>query len=131
MHALATAEAKPFSCSQHVLGSSTAFSLHCKTKTLSEVIIICKIKPGSGLGMRLDQFYCLLYLMCCTLTKCCTCARHCTKGIVISTSHLLSEFQVSEHITCMDRKFCEWINWLRTQNTLYSNYFSTQTKSRP
>ena len=21
----------------------------------------------------------------------------------------ISEFQVSEHITCMDRKFCEWI----------------------
>ena len=26
----------------------------------------------------------------------------CKKGIVISTSHLLSEFQVSKHITCMD-----------------------------
>ena len=28
------------------------------------------------------------------------------KGIIISTSHLLSEFQVSEH---MDSKFCEQI----------------------
>jgi len=27
---------------------------------------------------------------------------HCKKGIVISRSHLLSEFQVSEHFTCMD-----------------------------
>ena len=33
--------------------------------------------------------------------------RACKKGIVISTSHLLFEFQVSEHITCMDSKFCE------------------------
>ena len=33
--------------------------------------------------------------------------RHCEKGIVISASNLLSEFQVSEHITCMDSKFCE------------------------
>ena len=31
----------------------------------------------------------------------------CRKGIVISTSHLLSKFQASEHITCMDSKFCE------------------------
>ena len=33
----------------------------------------------------------------------------CKKGIVISTSHLLSEFQMREHITCMDSKFCEQI----------------------
>ena len=29
--------------------------------------------------------------------------------VIYSTSHLLSEFQVSEHITCMDSKFCEQI----------------------
>jgi len=36
----------------------------------------------------------------------------CKKGIVISTSHLLSEFQVSEFnilATCMDSKFCKQI----------------------
>ena len=29
------------------------------------------------------------------------------RGIVISTNHLLSDFQVSEHITRIDSKFCE------------------------
>ena len=31
------------------------------------------------------------------------------QGIVILTSHLLSEFHVSEHITCVDSKLCEQI----------------------
>ena len=39
---------------------------------------------------------------------------YCKKRVVISTSHLLSEFQVCEHITCMD-------SWLRIE-THYSNH---------
>ena len=35
--------------------------------------------------------------------------KYSVQGLVISTSHLLSEFQVSEHITCMDSKLCEQI----------------------
>ena len=40
----------------------------------------------------------------------------CKKGIDISTSDLLPECQVSEHITCMAVNL--WTDWLRIQDTL-------------
>ena len=48
----------------------------------------------------------------------------CKKGIVISTSDLLPESQVSEHITCMDSKSVNRL--VKNPNTHHSIHLSNQ-----